>query len=591
MDSFGRFGPLIGVISIGNTYCKFLVYAAKNAEILTCHEIRIKQISQNTGWLEFDPLEIWANVNECIEISSKNLKILDINPLDIVAVGICNQRGTTVLWHSKTGLPFYNAIAWSDSRTNTILKNILDKLKGKQNYLKSVCGLPLSTCFSALKILWLKENFTVVSKALTEKECFFGTLDSWIIWNLTGGKNGGIHITDITNAAYTMLMNIETLKWDRNLCEFFGIPQTILPNIRSCSEIYAYIHDGELRGTPIASSIGDQPAALLGQLGLRVGQTSCAIDDCCHVLINTGQEIIDSENGLLTTVAFKLGKENVCYALEGAIANAGGSINWLKEKLEINTEINQNDTTAEVLSNFLGDSSMMSSSNSSVIFSNTDTANAFRKSEVLFVPAFNGLYSPYWRHDAKGLILGISGNTTSEHITQAAYESTGFQIRDILEAIKKDTPTWPKTRRLTVSGEFSENNNFMQFIADIIGIGLDRPQTASASCLGVMLAAGRAMDILSLENAHFLYTPPSDLFFPTTTANRREILYQRWHYAVKKCISWDNFENYENEIQIFTQREKDPDANVRRSIPGSLFITTSFALLLVARYLKNLNIN
>uniref|UniRef100_T1GC61 glycerol kinase n=1 Tax=Megaselia scalaris TaxID=36166 RepID=T1GC61_MEGSC len=283
---------------------------------------------------------------------------------------------------------------------------------------------------------------------------FLSTIKVWftialnsLLWfgNLTGSTDSGVHVTDVTNAGYTMLMNLQTQQWDRNLCSFFNLPDVILPEIRSNSE-----------------SIGDQPAALLGQICTNVGQSLCTIDESCFLLLNTGQEIIDLRMGFV-----------VLLPLKGAISNAGASITWLKDTLQINTEINQNENTAEVLSNFLGDNSMISSSCSSlgnVIGSNGTEGNGARRGELIFVPAFNGLYSPYWKYDARGLLLGLTCNTTSEHVTQAAYEATGFQIKEILNSLAKDSPVWAPSKKLTVGGDYAENNNFMQFISDILGI-------------------------------------------------------------------------------------------------------------------------
>lgn len=592
MASFGRFGPLLGVVSVANNICKFLVYSSRNAEVLTFHELKLKQCFPNPGWTEFDPIDIWKCTQQCIETACQNLLILEINPQDIVALGVCTQRGTTVLWDKDTGIPLHNAIGWADNRTSTTLKSILDNVKGKINYLKAVCGLPLSTCFSSLKIRWLIDNSPAVSQSIEDKKCLFGTLDSWIIWNLSGGVSSGIHVTDVTNANYTMLMNVHTLKWDPKLCEFFQIPRDILPEIRSNSETYGFVVDGALHGLPIASCMGDQPAALLGQLCTKVGQCVCTIEDSCFVLLNTGQEVIDSNNGLLSSVAFKLGaKENTFYALEGAVSNAGSTVSWLQNQLRINTEINQNGNVAEVLSNFLGDNSMISSTSSTMLNGFSENGSTTKRSEIIFVPAFNGLYAPYWRYDARGIILGLNSDTTAENITQAAYESTGFQVHEILEAFRKDTPTWERGPKVIVGGEFSENNHFMQFMADIIGNALERPQTTSSSCLGTMIAAGITMKIISIDNAQRMFTPPYDVFHPTTTPNRRELLYCRWDYAVKKCLNWNNFETYESDMELFRQRERDPNLPIRRSIPGSIFLTTSFILLILAKFLKNTSLN
>ncbi|XP_075168775.1 glycerol kinase [Haematobia irritans] len=592
MAQYGNFGPLIGVIYISNTHCKFMVYSTKNAEILTSHELKIKHIVHNAGWLEYDPNEIWKNIQDCIEVAYKNLIILEISPHDIIAVGICNMRGTILAW-DKEGTILHNAIGWTDCRCQSILKTLLNNVKGNVDYLRALCGLPLSTCFSALKINWLLENVAAVKEALENDNLYVGTIDTWLMWNLTGSETCGVHSTDITNAQYTGLMNVHTLQWDKKLCDFYRIPMNILPRIRSNSEIYGYVIEGPLNNLPIASCIGDQPASLLGQLSLEAGQNVCSIDDSCFVLLNTGGEFVESENGLLSIVSYKLGpKVKPCYALEGAISNAGSTVQWLKNGLRINTEINSNDNAVEVLNTFLGESSMISSSCSSSILN--ECGAAARRSEITFVPAFSGLYSPYWRYDARGIILGLTSQTTAENVTQAAYEATGFQIHEILEAFKLDTHTWDwknMKERLVFGGEYAESSQFIQYIADIVGFVLERPQTTSPHALGAMIAAGITMKVVDKKYAQFAYMPPSDAISPTTTPNRRALLYKRWEYAVKKCLNWNNYETFEADIALFAQREHDNNLHLRRSLPGSIFLTSAFVFLIVAKYLSQHNIS
>ncbi|EDW73797.1 uncharacterized protein Dwil_GK19496 [Drosophila willistoni] len=587
---YGRFGALIGISYVSGTHCRFLIYSTRNAEVLAFHELKLRQIVHQAGWLEYDPSEIYKSMQECIEIAYKNLVILEINPHDIIAVGIVNQRGTTVLWNKQTGQALHNAIAWCDSRSTPLLKTCLHNNNNNVDYVRHRSGLPLSSCFSALKIRWLLENVPAVGKTIEEDKCLFGTLDSWLLWNLTGGVNVGIHSTDITNAHYTGLMNLTSQQWDAKLCKFFKLPIDILPRIRSNSEIYGYVLEGPLLGVPIAGVMGEQPAAMLGQLCLKPGQNICTLDDSCFVLLNTGRQLLASQNGLISGIAYKLGAQTeTCYTLEGAISNAGSTVNWLRQRLKINTEINSNDNVMESLTTFLGESSMISSSCSSSML-NVECGLAAKRSEVTFVPAFHGLYAPYWRYDARGILLGLTSQTTAENITQAAYEATGFQIYEVLQAFKKDTPNWDHSRMqpvLTFGGDYAESTHLVQFISDIIGYMLERPQTTSPSGLGVMIAAGITMRAVSLEYAIKMYAPPTDVYAPTTTPNRRELLYRRWDYAVKRCLNWNNYETYESDIELFAQREHDPNFSIRRSLPGSLFITTSFALFLLANYLKN----
>ncbi|XP_030379704.1 glycerol kinase [Scaptodrosophila lebanonensis] len=589
-NRYGALGALIGVAYVSNTHCRFMIYSTKNAEVLTFHELKLRQIVHNAGWLEYDPAEIWKHMQECIENAYKNLVILEINPHDIIAVAIANQRGTTVLWNKQTGQALHNAIGWNDCRCTGVLKTLLHNVKHNVNYVRYRSGLPLSGCFSALKLKWLQDHVPAVAKAMEEEQCLFGTLDSWLLWNLTGGTDVGAHLTDVTNAHYTSLMNIATQQWDAKLCSFFKLPMHILPGIRSNSEIFGNIADGPLIGVPVAGIIGEQPAALLGQLSIKAGQNVCTLDDSCFVLLNTAQQMIASENGLITGIAHKLGPTAAThFTLEGAISNAGSTVSWLRQGLRINTEINSNDNVVESLNTFLGESSMISSSCSSSML-NAECGLAAKRSEITFVPAFHGLYAPYWRYDARGILLGLTSQTTAENITQAAYEATGFQIYEVLNAFKRDTPNWDRScikDTLTFGGEYGENTNLVQFIADILGCMLERPQTTSPAGLGAMIAAGVTMRLVSLPYAVRMYTPPVDAFSPTTTHNRRELLYRRWDYAVRKCLQWNNYETYEADVELFAQRERDPNINIRRSIPGSVFLTTSFALLLIASFLKN----
>lgn len=591
-QEYGRFGALIGIIYVNNTHCRFMVYSTNNAEVLICQELELLRIVHHTGWLEYDAAEIWKKTQECIEVACQSLLILEVDPADIVAVGICNQRGTTVLWDKETGNALHNAIAWSDCRTASLLKTLLHKYNYNIDYTRSVSGLPLSTCFSALKIKWLQENVPAVNLAMQYETCLFGTLDSWLLWNLTGSAVSGVHSTDVTNAGYTGLMNIRTLEWDAKLCRFFRISMDILPRIRSNSEVYGFVIGGPLNGLPIAGCIGDHPATLLGQFSSKLGDNACTIDEGCFVFLNTGKYLHESSNGLLTSVAYKLGPDATpCYALEGAICNAGASVDWLQQKLKVNTEVNSTANVLETLTSVLGDASMISSSCSSS-FLPPECGLAAKRCEVTFVPAFHGLYAPYWRYDARGMLLGLTSQTTPENVTQAAYEATGFQIHEILLAFKRDTPLWDWSKfksRLIIGGDHAENNSFVQIITDIIGNMLQRPQTLSPSGLGAMMATGITMKMVSVLQSELMYIPPSDIFSPTTTSNKRDLLYQRWNYAVKKCLSWNNYETFEADMEMFSRRENDPYMNVRRSVPATLFLIGTFTMFILTKVFGNKN--
>ncbi|XP_048268155.1 glycerol kinase isoform X2 [Bombus terrestris] len=445
-ESTSRYGPLVGAIDEGTSSARFLVFAADTAEVLTYHQVSISQSCPKEGWVEQDPAEILQAVRECLNQTIFNLRQLTIDPSDIVAVGITNQRETTVVWDSITGEPLYNAIVWMDMRTTSIVDDILKKIRNQnKNYLKPLCGLPISPYFSALKLKWLLENVPRVREALDQKRCLFGTIDSWLIWNLTGGTSFGVHATDVTNASRTMLMNITTLKWDPTLLSFFNIPPEILPEIRSSSEIYGYIQDDILSGVPISGCLGDQQSALVGQMCLQKGHAKSTYGTGCFLLYNTGTAIVDSSHGLLTTVAYQLGPQATpVYALEGSVAIAGAVIQWLKDNLGILSDVKESESLVEQIP--------------------TDN-------RVTFVPAFAGLYAPYWRKDARSVICGITEDTNSTHIIKAALQAICFQTRDILEAMKEDTGLI--LSKLLVDGAMTTNNLLMQMQADICGIPVE----------------------------------------------------------------------------------------------------------------------
>ncbi|GAB0086883.1 Glycerol kinase [Sergentomyia squamirostris] len=594
MSKFGRFGPLLGTIYVGNTLSKFLIYAARNAEILTCHEVPLKVISPKPGWIEYDPVEVWKSVIECTENAIRNLILLDINPQDIIAVGVTNQRETVVVWSVETGEVLHNAIAWNDIRSVETVEQLLQKAKNRQNYLKEICGLVISTNFTAIKIRWMMDNVVGVRESIDTAQCHVGTLDSWILWNLTGGLESGVHMTDVTNASRTMLMNLQTRRWDKSLCTFFQINPHVLPEIRSCSEVYGYIHRGPLQGIPIAGCLGDQQAALLGQMCFRPEQAQCTYDEGCFLLVNTGQEIIDSDSGLLSTVAFQLGASGApFYALEGSVANSGSAVTWLRENLLLETEINQN---SQMMMNSISDSTFFSPIQSSSPFATTPLVTAatstppnsimptekINASDVIFIPAFSGIYTPYWQHKARGMLMGLTSHTTSRQVIHAAYEATCFQTRQILEALRRDCHTWRPLQKLIVGGELMETPFLPQMVADYCNIDVERPQISSPATLGVMLATGLAMDVLTLENTQALLAPPADVHHPTMCPETCDVRYKRWRKAVRMCLRTAQFDEESDD------EEKNPEQHrhVTKSIPGSLFIVSSFALVIMAEILR-----
>ncbi|XP_071553126.1 glycerol kinase 3 isoform X1 [Temnothorax nylanderi] len=548
-ESMSRYGPLVGAIDEGTSSARFLVFAADTAEVLTYHQVSILQTCPKEGWVEQDALEILRAVRECLKQTVFNLKQLTIDPADIVAIGITNQRETTVVWDSVTGEPLYNAIVWMDMRAASIVDDILKDIHNKnKNYLKPLCGLPISPYFSALKLKWLLNNVPRVQEALTAKRLMFGTIDSWLIWNLTGGANGGVHSTDVTNASRTMLMNIATLKWDPTLLSFFKIPPEILPQIRSSSEIYGYIQDELLQGVPISGCLGDQQSALVGQMCLQQGQAKSTYGTGCFLLYNTGTAMVDSSHGLLTTVAYQLGAHaSPVYALEGSVAIAGAVVQWLKDNLGILTNIKDCETIVEQIS---------------------------ADNRMVFVPAFAGLYAPYWRKDARSVICGISEDTTNAHIVKAALQAVCFQTRDILEAMKEDTGL--VLSKLLVDGAMINNDLLMQMQADICGIPVVRPLMCETTALGVAIAAGSAEGIRKWD-VKIDAAVPSDIFFPSITENERDILYSQWKMGIDRSLGWEPL-----------PEASDDTEDIHKATAPGVFIIGTIILLMVAKYRSTL---
>ncbi|KAL7293240.1 hypothetical protein TKK_0013380 [Trichogramma kaykai] len=538
-----RYGPLIGALDEGTSSVRFLIFAANTAEVLTYHQKELKVFYPKEGWVEQDPMEILDAVHECLTQTVENLKQLTINPADIVAIGITNQRETTIAWDTQTGKPLHNAIVWMDMRTTSIIDELLKKVRNQnKDYLKSMCGLPISPYFSALKMRWLMNNVKEVQDAIEEKRCMFGTVDSWLIWNLTGGIKGGVHCTDVTNASRTMLMNLVNLKWDPFLLSFFDVPLEVLPEIRSSSEIYGNIVDGVLQGVPISGCLGDQQAALVGQMCFQHGQAKSTYGTGCFLLYNTGTKIVESAHGLLTTVAYQFGpKADPVYALEGSIAIAGAIIKWLKENLQVIKNVQETETIAEKLSH---------------------------DNKIIFVPAFSGLYAPYWRKDARSVICGITEDVNYGHIVKAALQSVCFQTRDILEAMKEDTGM--TLTKLLVDGAMTSNSQLMQMQADICGVPVVRPVMCEITALGVAIAAGCAEGIKKWD-INVGNNVPSDHFSPAITENERDILYLEWKKGIERSLDWE------------TDGPSEEEEDINKMAASGLFMFGTLLLLLFAK--------
>ncbi|XP_024432882.2 glycerol kinase 2 [Desmodus rotundus] len=542
--------PLVGAVVQGTNSSRFLVFNSKTAELLTHHEVELTQEFPKEGWVEQDPKEIIQCAYECIEKTCEKLNELNIDLSNIKAIGVSNQRETTLIWDKLTGEPLYNAVAWLDLRAQSTVEKLSKKIPGNNNFVKSKTGLPLSTYFSAVKLRWILDNVKAVQKAVEEGRGLFGTIDSWLIWNLTGGVNGGVHCTDVTNASRTMLFNIHSLEWDKELCDFFEIPMNILPKVCSSSEIYGKMKVGALDGIPISGCLGDQSAALVGQMCFQEGQAKNTYGTGCFLLCNTGRKCVFSDHGLLTTVAYKLGRDKpVCYALEGSVAIAGAVIRWLRDNLGIIETSEEIEKLAKEAGTSYG---------------------------CYFIPAFSGLYAPYWDPSARGIICGLTQFTNKSHIAFAALEAVCFQTREILDAMNRDCGI--PLSHLQVDGKMTNNKILMQLQADILRIPVIKPTMPETTALGAAMAAGAAegVDVWSLK-LEDLSAVVMERIEPRVKATESENRYSTWKKATMKSMGW-----------VTTQSPESDDSAAFSTLPLGFFIVSSMIILIGARYISGI---
>ncbi|ORE01759.1 glycerol kinase [Rhizopus microsporus var. microsporus] len=507
----------VGAIDQGTTSTRFVIFD-ENGKMLTYHQMEFEQHYLHPGWVEHDPYDILASVDTCIEHAIRKLSILGYDASSISCVGITNQRETTVAWDSETGQPLCPAIVWSDGRTAKTVQELasqkhLPKERQGVDALRGICGLPITTYFSAVKLKWMLDHVPEVKQAHDQNRLQFGTIDTWLIYNLTGGvENNGALVTDVTNASRTMLMDINTLQWSNEAINFFGFKGIKLAKIVPSSSIYGKIHSGSLKGVPIAGCLGDQQSALVGQKCFHVGDAKNTYGTGCFMLFNTGESPVLSRNGLLTTVAYQFGNDKPSYALEGSVAVAGSSIQWLRDSLGIIDESKEISSLAEKVE---------------------DTAG------VYFVTAFTGLFAPYWRDDARGTICGLTQFTKREHIARATLEAVCYQSRAILEAMNKDSKT--PLRSLKVDGGVSNSDICMQIQADILNIEVDRPQMRETTALGAAIAAGIATGVWkNIDEVHKVNTEGRTVFKPRISEKQRNKMYTGWKEAVTRSLGWAN---------------------------------------------------
>jgi len=492
----------IGAIDQGTTSTRFLVFD-RAGRIVSSAQEEHQQIFPRPGWVEHNPEEIWRRTQSVI---ARAIEARGLRPSDLAAIGITNQRETTIVWNRKTGKPLYNAIVWQDTR---VAPMVAELSAGGQDRYREKTGLPLATYFSALKIRWILENVPDARAQAEAGEVLSGTIDTFLIWNLTGGPEGGVHLTDVTNASRTQLMNIRTLAWDQSLLDDFRVPIQILPKIRSSSEVYGPATISPLADVPIAGDLGDQHAALVGQVCFQPGEAKNTYGTGCFMLLNTGEKIVPSQHGLVSTVAYQLGSKPACYALEGSIAIAGALVEWLRDNLGL---IGSSAEIAEL------------------------AASVQDNGGIYFVPAFSGLYAPYWKDTARGVIAGLTRYVNRGHFARAALEATAFQVREIMEAMRNDAAM--KFAFLRVDGGMVRNDLLMQFQADILDMPVVCPRVSETTALGAGYAAGLAAGFFKDVDELSANWKEEKRWQPNMTEPDREHLYRYWKKAVARSFDW-----------------------------------------------------
>jgi glycerol kinase len=493
----------VAAIDQGTTSTRFMIFD-RGGRVVASAQKEHEQIYPRPGWVEHDPNEIWRRTQD---VAAEAMELRALRPSDLAAIGITNQRETTVLWNRATGEPLANALVWQDTRVGDYVTEMA-RAAGPDRF-RAQTGLPLSTYFSSLKIRWLLDHVRGARQQAEAGDLLFGTIDTFLLWQLTGGPYGGLHITDSTNASRTQLMNLRTLDWDAELLSAFGIPRQILPRIRSSSECYGAATLGAVEGVPIAGILGDQQAALVGQTCFQAGEAKNTYGTGCFLLMNTGCDLVHSRYGLLTTVAFKLGERPVNYALEGSVAITGALVQWIRDNFGLIGTSAEIETLARTVADNGG---------------------------IYFVPAFSGLYAPYWKHNARGVIAGLTRYTNKGHLARAVLEATAFQTREVVEAMEKDAGI--PVAVLRTDGGMVENDLLMQFQADILDRIVVRPALKETTALGAAYAAGLATGFF--ESVDDLRSRWSEgrAWKPNMDPERRERMYGFWKKAVTRSFDW-----------------------------------------------------
>ena len=492
----------IAAIDQGTTSTRFIVFDAAGRTV-ACAQKEHSQIYPQPGWVEHDAEEIWRRTEE---VMAEAMEQAGLKAADLAAVGITNQRETTLLWNKKTGKPLANAIVWQDMRVAADVARMASEIG--DDFFRRRTGLPLSTYFSALKLRWLLENIPGARRQAEAGEILFGNVDAFLLWKLSGGA---VHATDVTNASRTQLMGLQSLDWDAELLRAFGIPRQALPEIRSSSEVYGRVAQGPLKGVPVAGILGDQQAALVGQTCFRSGEAKNTYGTGCFLLMNTGKKPVESKHGLLTTVAYKLGNQPARYALEGSVAIGGALVQWLRDNLGMIR------TSAEI----------------------EELAQSVKDNGgVYMVPAFSGLYAPYWKENARGVIVGLTRFAGKGHLARAVLEAVAFQTREVVEAMEQDSGI--RLDVLRADGGMVDNGLLMQFQADILERPVVLPATRETTSLGAAYAAGLAVGFFSNTEALCAHWSAEKTWRPGIDPARREQMYRQWKKAVTRSFDWED---------------------------------------------------
>jgi glycerol kinase len=490
----------VAAVDQGTTSTRFMIFD-HGGNVIGIHQLEHEQIYPQAGWVEHNPMEIMDRTNEVMEVA---LRRAGLTPAELAAIGVTNQRETTIVWNKNTGKPYYNAIVWQDTRTDKICNELAKD--GGQDRFRPKVGLPLATYFSGPKIKWILDNVEGVRAAAERGDALFGNIDTWVIWNLTGGPNGGAHVTDVSNASRTMLMNLETLDWDDEILGILGIPRQMLPEIRPSSDSKIY---GYWNGVPVCGDLGDQQAALVGQTCFGVGEAKNTYGTGCFMLLNTGTSPVPSKSGLLTTLGYKIGDAPAVYCLEGSIAITGALVQWLRDNLDFFDFSKHIEDYAKQVPDSGG---------------------------IYFVPAFSGLFAPYWQSSARGLIIGLTRYINKYHICRAALEATAYQTREVLDAMEKDSGV--KLTALKVDGGMVYNDTLMQFQSDILNVPVVRPKVAETTALGAAYAAGLAVGYWNnLEDLRQNWQVDK-VYEPKMDEETRSRLYKGWLKAVQRSMNW-----------------------------------------------------